>query len=280
VRLREEVWEAEGFSEAASKNLVFVSLDFPRSQEAKDKVPNPKRNDELKNKYGIRGFPTVLVMTPDGEVFGKTGYRPGGAEPYIEHLNGMLEAGKKDLADVQKLTKALDGAEGEARDEAIDAIIAKLSEMDSESPFIGSLADVVSEVYPTAKGERRKACVAALVNAGRVDADLLAAAKEIDPDGSAGTWVGAVAAMADGVNSDEALEAAMTAITDLFDTMKEVPADKGKSLCANMSFWSFRIKEDEAAAVKWATRGLAMIKDSDDPEDERLRGFFEDMLEE
>ena len=280
MRLREEVWEAEGFSEAASKNLVFVSLDFPRSQEAKDKVPNPKRNDELKNKYGIRGFPTVLVMTPDGEVFGKTGYRPGGAEPYIEHLNGMLEAGKKDLADVQKLTKALDGAEGEARDEAIDAIIAKLSEMDSESPFIGSLADVVSEVYPTAKGERRKACVAALVNAGRVDADLLAAAKEIDPDGSAGTWVGAVAAMADGVNSDEALEAAMTAITDLFDTMKEVPADKGKSLCANMSFWSFRIKEDEAAAVKWATRGLAMIKDSDDPADERLRGFFEDMLEE
>jgi hypothetical protein len=86
--------------------------------------------------------------------------------------------------------------------------------------------------------------------------------------------------MADGVNSDEALEAAMTAITDLFDTMKEVPADKGKSLCANMSFWSFRIKEDEAAAVKWATRGLAMIKDSDDPADERLRGFFEDMLEE
>ena len=280
MRLREEVWEAEGFSEAASKNLVFVSLDFPRSQEAKDKVPNPKRNDELKNKYGIRGFPTVLVMTPDGEVFGKTGYRPGGAEPYIEHLNGMLEAGKKDLADVQKLTKALDGAEGEARDEAIDAIIAKLSEMDSESPFIGSLADVVSEVYPTAKGDRRKACIAALVNAGRVDADLLAAAKEIDPDGSAGTWVGAVAAMAEGVNSDEALEAAMTAITDLFDTMKEVPADKGKSLCANMSFWSFRIKEDEAAAVKWATRGLAMIKDSDDPADERLRGFFEDMLEE
>ena len=280
MRLREEVWEAEGFSEAASKNLVFVSLDYPRSQEAKDKVPNPKRNDELKNKYGIRGFPTVLVMTPDGQVFGKTGYRPGGAEPYIEHLDEMLKTGKKDLADVEKLTKALDGAEGEARDEALNAIIAKLSEMDSESPFIGSLADVVSEVYPTAKGERRKACVAALVNAGRVDADLLAAAKEIDPDGSAGTWVGAVAAMADGVNSDEALEAAMTAITDLFDTMKEVPADKGKSLCANMSFWSFRIKEDEAAAVKWATRGLAMIKDSDDPADERLRGFFEDMLEE
>jgi hypothetical protein len=30
----------------------------------------------------------------------------------------------------------------------------------------------------------------------------------------------------------------------------------------------------------WAERGLAMILDSDDPNDERLREFFEDMLEE
>jgi len=275
------VWEAEGFAEAAGKKLIFVSLDFPRDPEIKAKVPNPERNDELKDKYGIRGFPTVLVMTPDGEVFGKTGYRPGGAEPYIKHLDEMLETGKKDLADVQKLTKALDRAEKqEDKDRAIDAIIGKLAKMNPESPFIGQLADVVSRVYPTAEGERRKACVAALVNAGRVDADLLAAAKEIDPDGSAGTWIGAVAAMAENVNSDEALEVAMTAITELFDTVKEVPAEKGKFLCANMSFWSFRMKEDEAAAVKWAERGLAMVKDSEDPQDERLRSFFEDMLDE
>ena len=275
------MWEAEGFAEAAGKKLIFVSLDFPRDPEIKAKVPNPERNDELKDKYGIRGFPTVLVMTPDGEVFGKTGYRPGGAEPYIKHLDEMLETGKKDLADVQKLTKALDRAEKqEDKDRAIDAIIGKLAKMNPESPFIGQLADVVSRVYPTAEGERRKACVAALVNAGRVDADLLAAAKEIDPDGSAGTWIGAVAAMAENVNSDEALEVAMTAITELFDTVKEVPAEKGKFLRANMSFWSFRMKEDEAAAVKWAERGLAMVKDSEDPQDERLRSFFEDMLDE
>ena len=225
------MWEAEGFAEAAGKKLIFVSLDFPRDPEIKAKVPNPERNDELKDKYGIRGFPTVLVMTPDGEVFGKTGYRPGGAEPYIKHLDEMLETGKKDLADVQKLTKALDRAEKqEDKDRAIDAIIGKLAKMNPESPFIGQLADVVSRVYPTAEGERRKACVAALVNAGRVDADLLAAAKEIDPDGSAGTWIGAVAAMAENVNSDEALEVAMTAITELFDTVKEVPAEKGKFL--------------------------------------------------
>ena len=275
------MWEADGFAEAAGKNLVFVSLDFPRGKEAKDKVPNPDRNEELKDKYGVRGFPTVLVMTPDGEVFGKTGYQSGGAEPYIKNLEMIVASGKKDLADVKKLTKALDRAKkDDDKNRAIDAIIAKLAKMDSESPFIGQLADVVSRVYPTAEGDRRKACVEALVNAGRVDADLLAAAKEIDADGSKGIWVKAVAALAAGVSSDEALEVAMNAITELFATVKDVPSDPGKTLCANMSFWSFRIKEDEVAAIKWAETGLAMIKDSDDPQDLRLRKFFEDMLEE
>ncbi|MDE0892649.1 MAG: hypothetical protein OSB14_10750 [Planctomycetota bacterium] len=274
------MWEAEGFAEAAGKNLVFVSLDFPRDQKIKDLVPNPERNEELKDKYGVRGFPTVLVMTPDGQVFGKTGYRPGGAEPYIEHLDEMLKTGKKDLADVEKLTKALDGAEGEARDTALDAIIAKLITMDGESPFIGALADVVAEVYPTAKGDRRKACVEALVAAGRVDADVLEAAKAIDPDGANGLWAKAVGSIASSVNSDEQLEAAMVAIEDLFANVKSVAKDPGSTLCANMAFWSFRIKEDEAAATMWAERGLAMVKDSEDPEDDRLRSFFEDMLEE
>ncbi len=274
------MWEADGFAEAAGKNLVFVSLDFPRDQKIKDLVPNPERNEELKEKYGIRGFPTVLVMTPDGQVFGKTGYKPGGAEPYIEHLDEMLKTGKKDLADVEKLTKALDGTKGAARDTAVDAIIAKLATMDSDSPFIGALADVVSEVYPTAKGDRRKACIEALVAAGRVDAGLLAAAKEIDPDGTNGTWASAVNSLAGNVNSDEQLEVAMKAIEDLFANAKSVAKDPGSTLCANMAFWSFRIKEDEAAATKWATRGLEMIKDSEDPQDDRMRKFFEDMLEE
>ncbi len=273
------MWEADGFAEAAGKNLVFVSLDFPRKQEAKDKVPNPKRNDELKNKYGIRGFPTVLVMTPDGEVFGKTGYRPGGAEPYIEHLEEILESGKKDLADVQKLTKALDRAEkDEDKGRAIDAIIAKLTKMSSESPFIGQLADVVSRVYPTAKGDRRKACIAALINAGRVDADLVTAAKEIDADGSKGLWVKAVVQSVQRLpQGDEEVAAYLKRITELFDAVESIPQDDAEFLCMVMSSLLLRFNDDEPGAVKWAQKGLDLIGDS---EDARFRKFFEDMLDE
>ena len=274
------MWEADGFAEAAKKDFVLVSLDFPQGAELKAKIPNPKRNDELKKKYGIRGYPTVLVMTPDGEVFGKTGYARGGPEPYLENLRKISSAGKADLKDVKKLTKALDGTKGNKRNRALDAIIAKLNSMDPESPFIATLADVVSEVYPNAKGKRREACVEALVNVGRVDSDILAAAKEIDFDGSKGLWAKAVNSLAEGVNSDETFEIAYNAITELFTKSKDVAKNPGASLCQKMSIWSFRMKDDEAAAVMWAERGLAMILDSDDPNDERLREFFEDMLEE
>lgn len=262
------------------KNFVLVSLDFPQGADLKAKIPNPKRNDELKKKYGIRGFPTVLVMNPDGEVFGKTGYVAGGPDPYIENLERILKTGKGDLKDVKALTEALEGAKGKRRDKAVDAIIAKLSGMDPDSPFISGLADVVAEVYPTAKGKRREACVEALVNVGRVDSDILAAAKDIDSDGAKGLWAKAVQGIVGQVNSEETFEIAWAAVTELFATVKDIPKDPGASLCRTMSSWSFRIKDDEAAAVEWAERGLALLGDSDDLSDERLRKFFEDMLEE
>ena len=31
-----------------------------------------------------------LMMDAKGEVFAKTGYRPGGAEPYVEHLRQLV----------------------------------------------------------------------------------------------------------------------------------------------------------------------------------------------
>jgi thioredoxin-related protein len=53
---------------------VLVALDYPRDEAVKAKVPNPKRNQELLAKYDVQGYPTILLMTPDGDVFGQTGY--------------------------------------------------------------------------------------------------------------------------------------------------------------------------------------------------------------
>ena len=88
----------EAFLRSATERFVLVELDFPRGEEARSRVPNPRRNAELARRYEITGYPTILVLTPDGEVLGRTGYRPGGAESYAAHVEELRSHGRRALA--------------------------------------------------------------------------------------------------------------------------------------------------------------------------------------
>lgn len=94
VYLEKEVTSQEEFIKEASKKFVLLFLDFPQD---KSKVSEDvaKQNRELATKYAVRGFPTVLILDDKGNQVGKTGYRRGGAKPYIEHLNELAQEAKK-----------------------------------------------------------------------------------------------------------------------------------------------------------------------------------------
>jgi len=88
IRLDEEVFSQAAFQEYARKNLVLFVADFPRGKELPEKLQ--AQNEELAKKYGIRGFPTVLLLDAAGGVTAQTGYRAGGAEAYVTHLRDLL----------------------------------------------------------------------------------------------------------------------------------------------------------------------------------------------
>ena len=88
VRLEEEVFSEKEFEKYAKENLICVLLDFPRGRPLKKKLA--KQNEELKNKYNIRGFPSVLILSPSGEKIFKTGYKKGGPEKYVEQLDTII----------------------------------------------------------------------------------------------------------------------------------------------------------------------------------------------
>lgn len=92
IKLDEEVFSKKAFKDYAKENLVLVLLDFPRRKELSKKIR--EQNEGLLKKYGVRGFPTVLILNPKGEVVGQTGYRRGGAEAYVAHLKELIEAAK------------------------------------------------------------------------------------------------------------------------------------------------------------------------------------------
>lgn len=96
IKLDKEVFSKKAFKDYAKENLVSVLLDFPRKAPQSSKLK--KQNEALMQKYGIRGFPSVIVLSPTGELVGKTGYREGGPEAYVDHLKQMIEEHKKKSA--------------------------------------------------------------------------------------------------------------------------------------------------------------------------------------
>lgn len=91
IKLKKEVFSQDAFQSYAKDELVLVEIDFPRSKEQSDEVK--AQNEALAKKYGIRGFPTILLLSPEGELIGRTGYQPGGATKYVAHLKEILAGG-------------------------------------------------------------------------------------------------------------------------------------------------------------------------------------------
>ena len=89
IKLDGEVFSKKAFKEYAEKNVVLFLADFPNGKKQTAKVA--AQNEALSSKYGVRGFPTVLLLDAEGGVLARTGYRPGGPEAYVEHLKGLLK---------------------------------------------------------------------------------------------------------------------------------------------------------------------------------------------
>ena len=88
IKLDEEVFSQTAFSQYAAAELVLVEIDFPRRTDQPAKLK--AQNEALSQKYGIRGFPTILVLSPEGELIEKTGYRRGGPQAYVAHIKEIL----------------------------------------------------------------------------------------------------------------------------------------------------------------------------------------------
>ncbi len=89
VRLKDEVFSKPEFIEYSKNSLVLVELDFPQSIRQSEETK--KYNRKLLDKYGVQGFPTILIINKEGNEIGRTGYQQGGAAAYVEHLKGFIE---------------------------------------------------------------------------------------------------------------------------------------------------------------------------------------------
>ena len=116
-RLQAEVFDKDQFQNEAPKHFVLVELDYPVNKKLPGRLK--EQNDALKDKYEIRGWPTVLVLDSDGRVVARTGYRPGGPEGYVKQLAEFLDV----YANVLKMRQDLRSSKGPARAKLLDRLV-------------------------------------------------------------------------------------------------------------------------------------------------------------
>jgi len=90
MKQNKDVFEKPAFEDFAKDKLLLVKLDFPRS---KPQAPEIKqRNQELASKYGVEGFPTIILLDSEGkELARQVGYGGGGVPAFINWAQEKLK---------------------------------------------------------------------------------------------------------------------------------------------------------------------------------------------
>jgi thioredoxin-related protein len=90
--LEKNIFSTSEFEEYAKKNLVLIKADFPRRPENQLTKELQQHNQNLSLKYGIRGFPTVILMDNSGKELDRSvGYRGNTATEYINKIKELTK---------------------------------------------------------------------------------------------------------------------------------------------------------------------------------------------
>ncbi|HBJ87954.1 MAG TPA: thioredoxin family protein [Verrucomicrobiales bacterium] len=93
IKLDEEVFSKSAFKKFAKENLVLVELDYPRGKNLPKKTK--EQNDGLKGKYGINGYPTIILLDSEGKEAARwVGYKA----TLLDELKDKVKAPAKESA--------------------------------------------------------------------------------------------------------------------------------------------------------------------------------------
>jgi thioredoxin-related protein len=82
MKLDKDVFSQPEFSKFATTSLVLVKLDFPARKPLSDSLK--AQNNALASKFGVEGFPTLVLVDAAGKEVGRhVGYLAGGPDSFI-----------------------------------------------------------------------------------------------------------------------------------------------------------------------------------------------------
>jgi thioredoxin-related protein len=88
VQLKANVFEERDFQRFADKNLVLMMADFPS---ASQKRSLKEQNAQLKDEFGVGGYPTVHLVKDGETVASLRGYGGDSAKEYVAKIEDRLQ---------------------------------------------------------------------------------------------------------------------------------------------------------------------------------------------
>jgi hypothetical protein len=169
--------------------LVPLRLDFPPAGASEELA-------QLKAKYHVAAFPTLLVMTPEGQVFARMGGLPLIQDPenqaqtsaartaYLTKLEVAYESGKQLLSASQQLVERHESARGESRRMMALGALEILKKARAGQVHVGPLAGVLKQALSRSdsgrlEGLRAETALQVLITLGEVDDAVLEAAQRM-----------------------------------------------------------------------------------------------------
>ena len=140
-RLEQEVLSQPAFLDVATNAYELAVLDFP-SDNSRQTDAERRRNKALSEKFGVQGYPTVLLIDAEsGAELYRAGYERGGAKAWIEsfqkgakikpllnrHLKPFEDELREEFMAMAKEHKATAATDGKSMDYAKMAAEAKTS---------------------------------------------------------------------------------------------------------------------------------------------------------
>lgn len=81
IKLKNEVFNTSEFHAFAERHLMLVEVDLPNRKPIS--AQQRAINKGLASRYGIQGYPTVVLLNSKGQEAGRLGYLEGGPKSYI-----------------------------------------------------------------------------------------------------------------------------------------------------------------------------------------------------
>jgi len=139
IRLKQEVFDQEAFKKEAPQRFVLVELDFPRQKQLPAELKT--QNEQLRDRFKISGFPTILVLDAEGQLIARTGYRPGGPDAYLKHLDDFATAHEA----IVRMRGEVAGVQGLERAKLLDQLIEAYAKLGVEPDDVKTwTAEIIS----------------------------------------------------------------------------------------------------------------------------------------